>query len=205
MTSITAPSTQITGVASKVGSSDPLKDVEGRFVIDAAGNLLWLQTTYDNITGNTTTTYYDQPNGTVVTPSGNVGPVKDSNIFTIKRCDDINGDGTSLVVFYRVNVYDEAGVIISSIPQTPSGAAYTVQGVERDCDDDIEKDVDEINQRVSGSFINFNFDKVDLTYVASGAAEGEINTAVYSLSGNTAGTITMSYDAQGRLSSVSRT
>ena len=48
---------------------------------------------------------------------------------------------------------------------------------------------------MAGSFINFNFDEVDLTYVASGAATGEIETATYSLAGVVQGTITISYDS----------
>ena len=62
--------------------------------------------------------------------------------------------------------------------------------------------------RAVAGFVISPFDYVALTYVTSGAAAGEIETAVYrsgGSSGTIAATLTLSYDSSGRLSSVTRT
>jgi len=197
---------------------------QGAWVQDAAGNVYWQEVETDS-QGVKTYIYYDQPGGNVVTPTGDLGPIDESSIQVIKRGDDINGDGSLVVTFYRVNIYDDDGAIL---------APYTVQGTEIDPQNEIEallvqgnantaaaitelasiltattataSSNDSINQRVAGSFINFNFDEVDLTYVASGAATGEIETATYSLASVVQGTITISYDSvTGNITNATRT
>jgi len=162
----------------------------GSWVQDEAGNVYWLETATDT-EGNVTYTYYDQPGGNIVSPTGDVSPVLDSNMQVIKRGDDVNGDGSLIVTFYRLNIYDEDGIILVSIPQNANGSVYAIQGVEIDPQDEIEVKLSEIesntasidantaatatntasiDQRVAGSFINFDFDEVSLTYVSSGPA-----------------------------------
>lgn len=174
--------------------------VAGQWVQDSLGNVYWLETPTD-AQGVTSYIYYDQPGGVVVTPTGGTGPIQDSNIKVIPRGDDINGDGSQVVTFYRLNIYDADGSILVSIPQTADGLAYVIQGNEIDPQDEIENLLIESNQnttalsqRAAGSFINFNFDQCDLTYIASGPAAGEIETAVYKLGPSVVGTITLSYD-----------
>ncbi len=218
----------------------------GSWVQDEAGNVYWLETATDT-EGNITYTYYDQPGGNIVSPTGDVSPVLDSNMQVIKRGDDVNGDGSLIVTFYRLNIYDEDGIILVSIPQNANGSVYAIQGVEIDPQDEIEVKLSEIesntasidantaatatntantatntasidantaatatstasiDQRVAGSFINFDFDEVSLTYVSSGPATGEIQTATYSKSGSQVAVITLTYDAtSGQLTNVLR-
>jgi len=197
----------------------------GSWVQDVAGNIYWLETATDT-EGNVTYIYYDQPGGSIVTPTGDVSPVLDSNMQIIKRADDVNGDGSVINTFYRLNIYDADGAILSSVTQSADGTGYTVQGNEIDPQDEVEEilkegnsntaslvtsnnsiaqSVVELNQRAAGSFINFNFDEVNLSYVATGAATGEIETAVYSLGGNVVGTVSLTYDAAtGDLTNVVR-
>jgi len=197
----------------------------GSWVQDVAGNIYWLETATDT-EGNVTYMYYDQPGGSIVTPTGDVSPVLDSNMQIIKRADDVNGDGSVINTFYRLNIYDADGAILSSVTQSADGTGYTVQGNEIDPQDEVEEilkegnsntaslvtsnnsiaqSVVELNQRAAGSFINFNFDEVNLSYVATGAATGEIETAVYSLGGNVVGTVSLTYDAAtGDLTNVVR-
>ncbi len=205
---------------------------QGAWVQDDAGNVYWQEVETDS-QGVKTYIYYDQPGGNVVTPTGDLGPIDESSIQVIKRGDDINGDGSLVVTFYRVNIYEDDGAILSSQPQTAAGAPYTVQGTEIDPQNEIEallvqgnantasaitelasiqtattataSSTDSINERVAGSFINFNFDEVDLTYVASGAAAGEIETATYSLASIVQGTVTISYDSlTGNITNATR-
>lgn len=191
--------------------------LQGSWVQDSAGNVWWLETSTDT-DGSVTFIYYDQPGGVVGVPTGNVEPIQDSNIQAIKRGDDVNGDGSTIVIFFRVNVYDEDGAILTSNPQNASGGVYTILGTEIDPQDEVEAildnigtntaataaSADNIDTRVAGSFINFNFDEVTITRVAAGAAQGEIETAVYKSATVTVATLTITYDGNGDLSGVVR-
>jgi len=213
------------------GGSGYVNTLQGAWVQDSAGNVYWLETATDS-QGNVTYTYYDQPGGNVVTPTGDLEPVKDNNLQVIKRGDDVNGDSSLIVNFYRVNVYDDEGNIIASTPQTATGLPYTVQGVEVEPEDEIEallsvgnnntaaavtelasiqtatvstaSSASEIKERSAGSFINFNFDEVDLTYVVTGAELGEIETATYKLATVVVGVVTITYDTSGNISNITR-
>lgn len=188
---------------SNVGSANYKVGITNQWVQDSAGNVYWLETSTDT-DGNVSFTYYDQPGGSVVTPTGDVQPVQDSNVQVIKRADDINSDGSVYVNFYRVNVYDEDGAILASLPQNAQGATYVILGDEVDPQDETQDILRDVEDRTPGSFINFNFDEVDLTYVAAGAAQGELETAVYKLNTATVGTVTLTYDGAGNLTNVAR-
>jgi hypothetical protein len=66
-----------------------------------------------------------------------------------------------------------------------------------------------INANSNGDFINpfipDNYDEIALTYVASGNGEGNIETVTYKLNDSTIATLTLSYDANNKLSGVSKT
>ena len=195
--------------------------LSGSWVQDSAANVWWLETSTD-LDGNIIYTYYGQPGGTPSVPVGSVEPVQDSNIQVIRRGDDVNGDGSLVVTFFRVNVYDEDGAILSSNPQTSAGGPYVVIGTEIDPQDEVEEllrvgnanttDIKTASEstndvtvgRLAGSFINFEFDEVVISRVTVGPATGEIETAEYKLSTVTVGTITISYDANGDVSNVAR-
>jgi len=53
-------------------------------------------------------------------------------------------------------------------------------------------------------FVPDNYDSIELTYVSSGNGIGEVETVTYKLSSTTVATLTLSYDAQNRLSGVSK-
>lgn len=56
--------------------------------------------------------------------------------------------------------------------------------------------------RLTGSLVPTAFNEVDLTYITSGNGTGQIGTAVYKLAGSTVKTVTLTYDASDRLSTV---
>lgn len=55
---------------------------------------------------------------------------------------------------------------------------------------------------VSGTLVSQTYNEIDLTYIAAGNGVGEIATATYKLSGVVVATLTLSYDASNRLSTV---
>lgn len=58
---------------------------------------------------------------------------------------------------------------------------------------------------VGGTLVPERYDQIDVTYVATGSnGAGEIETATYMLSGSAIATLTISYDASNRISSVVR-
>jgi septal ring factor EnvC (AmiA/AmiB activator) len=72
----------------------------------------------------------------------------------------------------------------------------------------IESDVDELNLRVAGSLANVAHDYIALTYVTVGNGIGEIETVVYKTGGSggtTVATLTLAYDVNDKLASVTRT
>lgn len=72
----------------------------------------------------------------------------------------------------------------------------------------IEADIDAINARMAGSLTNVAYDYIALTYVTVGNGIGEIETVVYKTGGSggtTVATLTLAYDANDKLSSVTRT
>ena len=66
----------------------------------------------------------------------------------------------------------------------------------------------DVNAFVSGNFgIDTDYDYIALTYVASGNGAGEIETATFKTggaSGTTIATLTLAYDANNKLSSVTK-
>lgn len=56
----------------------------------------------------------------------------------------------------------------------------------------------------TGVLISEPYDEIDLTYVAAGNGVGEIQTVIYKLGGSTVATLTLSYNAQNKLSQVLR-
>lgn len=56
--------------------------------------------------------------------------------------------------------------------------------------------------RLSGSLVPTTYNEIDLTYITSGNGTGQVGTAVYKLTGSTVKTLTLTYDASNRLSTV---
>ena len=64
-----------------------------------------------------------------------------------------------------------------------------------------------LTDRLSGSLVPAKFDYIALTYVAAGNGEGEVETAVYKTGGSggaTQATLTLTYDADNRVSTVTK-
>ena len=71
----------------------------------------------------------------------------------------------------------------------------------------IESDIDNLNARLAGNLVPETFDFLQLSYVAAGNGAGEIETVTYKAgggAGTTVATLTLGYDAQNRLTSVTR-
>lgn len=71
----------------------------------------------------------------------------------------------------------------------------------------IKGSYDEPNQAiqvkaVAGSLVTASYDEIDLTYVVAGNGAGEIQTATYKKAGSTVATLTITYDASNRISTV---
>jgi hypothetical protein len=56
--------------------------------------------------------------------------------------------------------------------------------------------------RLAGSLVPTAYNEVDLTYIVAGNGTGQVGTAVYKLASSTVKTLTLTYDASNRLSSV---
>lgn len=56
--------------------------------------------------------------------------------------------------------------------------------------------------RLSGSLVPTAYNEIDLTYITSGNGTGQVGTAVYKLAAATVATLTLTYDASNRLSTV---
>ena len=73
--------------------------------------------------------------------------------------------------------------------------------------DAVLTQVQEINARVGGNLVPETFDYVALTYVAAGNGAGEIETVVYKTGGSggtTVATLTLAYNGDNKLTSVTR-
>lgn len=55
-----------------------------------------------------------------------------------------------------------------------------------------------------GSLITEPYDNIELSYVASGNGAGEIETVVYKSGATTVATLTLTYDASNRISTIVR-
>lgn len=55
------------------------------------------------------------------------------------------------------------------------------------------------------SLITSQYDEIDLSYYASGANIGQLETVTYKLAGSTVNTLTLSYDGSNNLTSVVKT
>lgn len=72
----------------------------------------------------------------------------------------------------------------------------------------IEADIDALNARLAGALVPETFDYLELTYVAAGNGAGEVETVIYKTggaAGTTVATLTLAYDANNNVSSVTRT
>jgi chromosome segregation ATPase len=72
----------------------------------------------------------------------------------------------------------------------------------------IESHINDLNARLAGNLVPETFDYISITYVTVGNGIGEIETVTYKAGGSggtTVATLTLSYDANDKLASVTRT
>ena len=62
-----------------------------------------------------------------------------------------------------------------------------------------------ITKLASGMLVNESYNSIELTYVTVGDGIGEIATVVYKKAGDTVATLTLAYDSNDKLSSVTKT
>lgn len=72
-------------------------------------------------------------------------------------------------------------------------------------DEETKTEITSLKDKLASSFITDEYDDLELTYVNSGPATGQIATATYRFQAQDVGQITLSYDGMGRLSRVQRT
>ncbi len=125
----------------------------------------------------------------------------------------------------RVELIDSSGDAISSSNRLPVDAELTVQDIQigvvelKDSDSATRADIETDSTKGSlfvqseslasetslSKLIGFSipeYDEIVLTYVASGNGIGEIETVVYKKTGDVIATLTLSYDANDKLSGV---
>lgn len=107
----------------------------------------------------------------------------------------------------KVTAADTGNVTVAS-SALPTGAATAAnQSTANSSLSNIESDINDLNARLAGALVPDLFDYIELTYVAAGNGQGEIETAVYKTggaAGTTVATLTLAYDASNRLSSVTK-
>lgn len=93
---------------------------------------------------------------------------------------------------------DSVTVVSSSLP---TGAATETSLAA------AASDLADLNARLAGNLVPEEFDFISLTYVLAGDGQGEISTVTYKTGGSggtTVATLTLLYDANDKLSSVTR-
>jgi len=104
-----------------------------------------------------------------------------------------------------VNIQSEAGApfhVIVDSSALPTGASTSAnQATEIASLSSIATNTANLS-RLTGALVPTAFDEIDLTYITSGNGTGSIGTAVYKLATVTVKTLTLTYDASNRLSTV---
>lgn len=98
---------------------------------------------------------------------------------------------------------DSGGALItSSAAPAPGSATSANQVLEIAQLTNIDTATTALNVRSPGALVPVAYNEIDLTYITSGNGTGSIGTAVYKLAGSTVKTLTLTYDASNRLSTV---
>lgn len=124
-----------------------------------------------------------------VGPNGVLAPTSSTEIAGVGP----TGNLTPVSVDSSGNV--NTNIVSGTLP-LPTGAATAANQV-------LEiNDLDALNARLAGALVPAAFNEIDLTYITSGNGTGQIGTATYKLAAATVKTLTLTYDASNRLSSV---
>lgn len=107
----------------------------------------------------------------------------------------------------KITACDTGNVTVAS-SALPTGAATSAnQSTANTSLSNIEADIDAMNARLAGNLVPETFDYIAITYVAAGNGVGEIETVTYKTGGSggsTVATLTLAYDANDKLSTVTR-
>lgn len=107
----------------------------------------------------------------------------------------------------KTTAVDTGNVTVAS-SALPTGAATSAnQSTANASLSSIESDLTDLNARLAGNLVPETFDHITISYVAAGNGIGEIETVEYRTGGGAGtlvATLTLAYDANDRLSSVTR-
>lgn len=92
------------------------------------------------------------------------------------------------------SVYDEASESLRTTGGGSGGGTVQVENVPNG----------NLNVIDQAQLVPAQYDDIELIYIAGGPGDGQVGTAIYSLSGTTIATLTLQYDAQNRLTKVTR-
>lgn len=148
-----------------------------------------------------------------VGPVGVTAPTAATEIAGVGPTGNLTPVSTDASGNINVDVHDGVGNSISSVggalnvnvtgTVTPAGGATAAnQVLEITQLTNIDTATTALNVRTAGSLTPVNYDEVDLTYILVGNGTGQIGTAVYKLATATVRTLTLTYDASNRLSTV---
>lgn len=93
-----------------------------------------------------------------------------------------------------------------TISSTDFATESTLSSIQN-TSNNIQTAVDALNAKLAASLVPEPFDYQDISYVVAGNGAGEISTVVYKIGGaggTTVATVTMTYDASDRVSTVTR-
>ena len=97
---------------------------------------------------------------------------------------------------------DNVTIVSSTLP---SGAATASnQSTTNASLSNIESDINDLNAKLASGLVPEVYDNIAITYVTAGNGIGEIETVVYKLIAATIATLTLTYDVNDKLSTVTR-
>lgn len=136
---------------------------------------------------------YTYPPINATTSSPSTGP----NDAPIPTDSTLIGGENPTGILKPIQVTADGEIIVGS-SVLPTGAATEAKQ---------DAEIALLTARLPGSFTNVAYDYCDITYVTVGNGIGQIQTVVYKTGGSggsTVATLTLSYDANDKLSSVTR-
>lgn len=104
----------------------------------------------------------------------------------------------------KVTAVDTGDVTVSS-SALPTGAATSAnQSTGNASLSSIDTEIQDLNARIPAGLVQEDHDNLSITYVTAGNGVGEIETVVYKLGVSTVATLTLAYDANDKLSTVTK-
>lgn len=177
--------------------------IEGGWVVDSNDTNWFL--VIDEQTGDAT--YYDQPGGTPGTPVGTVAPVTGepadvSGLATEATAGSIDANADRAAdaaesLDTKADALAKEATLASRASEATLGSANSKLG-------NIETELSDFAAKTAAGLVPEEFDELNISYVTSGNGVGEIYEVEYRNNGGLVITLRMTYDANDKLSNVSR-